>query len=96
MQLISNWIKQAQAEVDANQKRFFDLISKALPKMGMNTRMTTPGKHGASKRGAKYFHRDSAHASRTPIPTNHQRVVMSRAARLGLSVHEYQVKYPRG
>jgi hypothetical protein len=27
-------------------------------------------------------------------PTQHQRVVMGRAARLGISVREYQVRYP--
>lgn len=74
----------------------FDLFSKALPKRSFNAPVEPKfSKHQASKKGAKHELRGNG---RIPVRThnsltNHQRVVISRAARMGLSVKEYEIKF---
>jgi hypothetical protein len=72
-----------------------ELFSKALPRPSFH-RPGVPRAsiHRASKRDYEHKHGKGFFHRKEVIPTQHERVIMGRAARLGISVHEYQIRFP--
>jgi predicted GNAT superfamily acetyltransferase len=70
------------------------LFQSALPRPAFKPRVIKFTKHAASKPGAKHYHKVLGFTNVGKLPiTNHERVVVLRARRQGISVQDYCRKY---
>jgi hypothetical protein len=80
--IIQQWVKDVIKAREEGRKRLGELFAKALPHIGMRTRIATPSKHQGSKRNFSHSHGNPhevcpKHLRRAGM-TNHERVVAGR------------------
>lgn len=90
----SEALKKAAEAFSKMSKSIAERVKKmALMQRLFNNKAT---KHDASKKGYTHKIGESFRQNTELLPTNHERVVIARAARLSLSTQEYEAKYQKG
>lgn len=72
------------------------LFEKALPRPSLGPNHVDPSKHHASKRGYEHKPVKRRKTRRKLALTNHERLIFARAKRMGVTVTEYERKFPKG